>query len=248
MKKHIKSSLIIIFLAILSSCGGSGSGGGSPQVAKPEARTPAENEEEVIENQPTPGSYRSFIRPINTRVFGRLNSGLAMIEVSEEDFNLHLYMDDASKTRHMQGIYTGGRCPSLKDDLNRDGFIDIQETIKVTGNLLIPLDGDLSTQAAGEKLFPSGMAYDYKKTQKLNEMLSDLKAKDPNERDILEKLKANEELNLEGRIIIIHGVVNQNNLPMTVASLEGVSSYDSIPVACGIIQRASAEVTSVAIP
>lgn len=241
MKKHYKSSLIIITLALLSSCGGSSSGGGSNPVAKPESRKPVERQEEIIENQPTVGSYRAFIRPMNTRVFGRLNSGLASVDVTENEFKLNLYMDDTSQVGHMQAIYTGSRCPTLSDDQNKDGFIDIQEAMKVSGKMLIPLDEDLTSQVAGEKIFPKGMAYEYKKNIELSTMLKDLKDRDSDVRDELVKLKANEELNLDGRIILVHGVANKNQLPTSVASLQSMTSYETIPVSCGVIRRVAQE-------
>jgi hypothetical protein len=50
-----------------------------------------------------------------------------------------------------------------------------------------------------------------------------------------------EKLNLAGKTIVVHGVPGRANLPTSVSALEGRSRAESLPIACGVIQRIEEE-------
>ncbi|MGE3610143.1 MAG: hypothetical protein AB7I27_11190 [Bacteriovoracaceae bacterium] len=185
------------------------------------------------------GEYYSQIRPINTRVNGIINSGIAEIKIIGEQFEIKLYMDDLGSTSHKQFIYSGSKCPSPSDDLNGDKIIDFDEIRQVSGEPLIPLDGDLNSQEAGKEVFPNGRSYDYTKKATVSSLLNDLKVTDNNPSDYLTKLKSNEKLNFDSRVIIIFGAPNVTSVPIpnSVFALNNGSINQNIPVACGMIKK-----------
>lgn len=144
------------------------------------------------------------------------------------------------KAWHMQHVFVGNRCPDLRDDLNFDGFIDIQETYKVVGNIIIPLDGDISSQKSDLYVFPvaneSG-SYTYTKEAGFEDFMWDLQAKDRILNDNIIKLGRNEDLNLEGKVVIIQGVASDVVFPETVASYGSRKIFQTFPVACGVFKR-----------
>jgi hypothetical protein len=106
------------------------------------------------------------------------------------------------------------------------------------GPVLIPLDSDLSNQAAGEFPFVhnQGGALQYRQTTALSALLADLNAPDPNPADAVVKLNG-APLNLAARHVVLHGVSPETPLPPSVASLPGLPAYLTLPVACGEIRR-----------
>lgn len=141
---------------------------------------------------------------------------------------------------HMQHVFVGNRCPDSRDDLNFDGFIDIQEAYNVVGNIIIPLDGDISSQKSDLYVFPlsneSG-SYTYTKEAGFEDFMWDLQARDRNINDNIVKLGRNEELNLEGKVVIIYGVGSDVVFPETVASYGSRKIFQTLPVACGVFKR-----------
>lgn len=214
----------LCFLLSFTACGGNNSNGGGGL------------NEPARQNQEAQGFYRAFIRPLNTHTFGRINSGTATFLVDQE-FQAELFMDDASAVQHMQAIYMGTKCPSETSDTNEDGFIDFKEALAVVGEALLPLDLDLSTQESLAGLYPSGMAYTFKQSASLETMMKDLRTQDDNLRDHMGKLKPNEELNLDGRVVLVHGIPLTSNLPSSVQPFSGMTAHASLPVSCGVIER-----------
>lgn len=141
---------------------------------------------------------------------------------------------------HMQHVFVGNRCPDFRDDLNFDGFIDIQEAYKVVGNIIIPLDGDISSQKSDLYVFPlsneSG-SYTYTKEAGFEDFMWDLQARDKNVNDNIVKLGRNEALNMEGKVVIIQGVASDVVFPETVASYGSRKTFQTFPVACGVFKR-----------
>ena len=123
-------------LLILFSCG-KDSGGGSS--------TPSESAQQQEELM-TEGNYKAFLRPLNPSSNGFIPYGAAEFSLKGDQFTAKTYLDDDASVSHMQSIHMGTRCPTLSDDQNGDGLIDVQEALAVVGPAILPLDADLSTQ------------------------------------------------------------------------------------------------------
>lgn len=138
---------------------------------------------------------------------------------------------------HAQHVHVGNECPPAAADTNSDGFIDVIEGASYYGLILIPLDGDVSSQAAGSTTFPTADAngdYVYADTASFTTMLNDLTATDPDPDDAIVKLTTLD-LNIDTRTVVIHGVADTTTLPASVATLPGLTPQQSLPIACGVI-------------
>lgn len=212
----MKSSLFAsIALSLLASCGsdGGGSNGSSSHLSP------------SIQEQPSEGSYRAVLRPMNNSLSGYLPTGGAQITITGDEVSIKTHMDDAASVTHMQNIHVGSRCPDERDDRNRDGLIDIEESLAVVGSVLVPLDGDLNSALEGEGLFPAGRGFSYSEDASLSKIEADVKA------------RQNQNLNLGGRAVLIHGASEGATLPASAATNNNLSPHASMPIACGIIQR-----------
>ncbi len=136
-----------------------------------------------------------------------------------------------------QFVVTGGACPTTAADTNADTFIDALEAIAVTGNVLVPLDADVSSQAGGAGTFPTSDAtgaFTYGDTVSFTSFMDDLTATDPDPSDLTDKLTS-DTLDLDTRAIILLGVTDTATLDPTVLALPGLTAQQSFPVACGTI-------------
>jgi hypothetical protein len=185
------------------------------------------------------GSYRAILLPVNPTVSPNV-SGTALVSREGDNFRVRVSVDNAPQAIHMQHIHTGTACPVAAADVNGDGFIDVIEAQASVGNVLIPLNGDLSSQSAGSQYWPFGN-YNYDRSTSYDLMLADLRAPDENPDDSVVKLGPEENLNLEGRVVEIHGVAQNANLPETVASKDGMPAHRTLPIACGVLTRVEAE-------
>lgn len=229
--KTLATLLIGTCLFSLISCGsddddsGSGSGLG-----------PQEQQE-----QPTEGVYRAVLTPVNASVAGS-TSGVTEIRITGEDVVVEGAVTGApAGVKHLQAIHLEGTCPTIEsDDANGDGFVDIEESLPRFGEILIPLDSNLDTQSEGMTYGPiangSG-SYIYKRSTSLSELESDLRSLDANPDDRIAKLPEGQNLNLAGRTVVVYGVSSLSNLPETVATFGDNTAAQSLPIACGQLER-----------
>lgn len=140
---------------------------------------------------------------------------------------------------HAQNIHLGKVCPTSEADLNHDGMIDIMEAERVVGPMIMPLDGDISTQLGDFDAYPETDpwgAYVYSRTASFNVLLEDLNAEDDDPIDNIEKLSTTGLKELHGRVVLIQGVAPDLELPTSVASLPGLTAQETLPVACGVLK------------
>ena len=228
------SSLIFgaCVMSMLASCGNSSSSGSSSGNKDP-YRQPQEE-------LGITGRYVVKFKALNTSVAG-ITQAMGKIQVMGDQIAVDMDVKDSpSNTTHAQMIYAASECPSEVHDTNQDGFIDPIEASKVLGKVLIPLDGNLNSQLEGIEQFPSSNfmgSYKYYKEGVLSSLVADLQAPDADEKDELGKIGANEDLKLEGKVIVIQGVSNDTYIPGSVRTFDGVSDRASLAIACGTITR-----------
>jgi hypothetical protein len=186
------------------------------------------------EEQAQEGQFLVNLVPVNPNVLAATGQGL--FSIYNDEFNAKMVINDSMAVNHIQQIYIGTRCPEIKDDINRDGIIDYVEAKVAVGGSLIPLDEDLSSQSAGNT-YPEGPNYSYDKIASYITMLTDLKLPDLVSDDDLVKLGENENLNLEGKIVQVHGVSVSTILPITAQAPVNLTPQQSLPILCGVITR-----------
>lgn len=223
------NTLLILGLSMAAGCGKKSDS--SPTQASIEKQ----QQEEM-------GHYRAVLSPLNESVSSHGASGTAVINLKEEIFDVKLNIINApSAPKHLQAVHTLGDCPTKENDANQDGLIDIVEGSQHFGQILIPLDADLSSQQAGIAYGPAASAYSYSEATSWTQLLSDLKNPDENPDDFIQKLRSNDPLNLEDRSFVVLGVSSGTALPETVASVNQLPSQLTLPVACGRIVRVRPE-------
>lgn len=215
--KTFASSAVLLTLVFLASCGKSDGGNGGGKL-----RSLNNIEAKLIDE----GSYRALLRPFNNHLNGFLPSGIAEIEVRGDQITVKTLLDDDGRVMHMQSVHMGNRCPiTARDDQNGDTYVDIKEMEAITGPVLFPLDGNLNSHEEGAGQYPMGRGFTYIKTASLSKLAGDVKS------------RSGQNLNLEGRVIVIHGVDPRTKLPDTFATRDGLTPQAAAPIVCGIIKR-----------
>ncbi|HXH74875.1 MAG TPA: hypothetical protein VNJ08_07910 [Bacteriovoracaceae bacterium] len=226
MQNPNASRLLVVLLTLMVSCGKNKNS--SPEISSPGG------EEVFLQTEPQ-GIYRVLLKPMNSQKA----MGTADIRITGDNVNLRLTMlDTPANVTHLQYISTGDECPGAQADINTDGFIDGPEVLAHEEKILIPLDGDISTQSGGAAKFPRANGsgyYSYRKSTSLNLLLQDLRT--PQIEDDVVKLGPNEGINLNHRHLIILGVAESTKLPETVGSIKELTKSASLPIACGKIMK-----------
>lgn len=229
----VLSSLAV--LALATACGKSGGGskssGGAPQ---------QQEEAASVDGSHIQGHYNAKFVTLNPHVNGTIPGSATFYRKDEKFFAYVRLFAGGPKAWHQQFVYEGTRCPTLNDDTNLDGFIDIQEAEAVLGKIIIPLDSDIGSQSSGRRFFPladlSGY-YHYERITSFRRFLSDLQEVDNDPEDDTRKLAADEPLRITGKAVMVMGVVETVQLPETVATKGRHRAFQTLPIVCGIFDK-----------
>ena len=240
MKKIIsKIAPTLAVLALMSSCGSDNS---SSNKSKGNAIVPEREETPLsTDGSNIQGLYLAKFETLNPHVNGNIPGS---VTIQRKDARIYAYLrlfGGGVKTWHRQGIYTGDRCPTQKDDENGDGFVDIVEAEKVLGKIIIPLDADIGSQASGRNFYPvadlSGN-YHYERITSFERFFRDLKSPDKDPEDNVVKLGPEEGFDFVGKPVLVQGVVETTVFPPTVGSMGRYKPFQTLPIVCGIFQKA----------
>lgn len=187
-----------------------------------------------------PNDYLANLDSLNGSVSGFV-TGNANFKKLGNDFIAYIRIFNAVPGLiHEQRFYQASSCPRIEDDLNGDGFIDIQELNSFLGNPIFPLDADITSQAAGAHTFPAGDqvgGYWYEQIVPMDVLMSDLHAEDLTPEDDFVPLPMSEQLSLDEGVVVILGVPAATYLPETVASSAGYANFQTLPIACGSLRK-----------
>ncbi len=212
--KNLSALSLLSSLVLVSSCGGERNQGVDRKI-------PAQ----LVEEQLSEGRYRALLRPLNNRLSGFIPTGVVDIRIVGDRVEVLTFLDDDAKVAHRQAIQLGTSCPTTSDDTNADGVIDGPEATRVSGGVLIPLDGDLNSALSEKDVYPVGSGFTYNEKASLKELEVDT------------RVRTGQNLNLEGRVVLVLGVARETGLPETVASSESLPPSATIPVVCGVLKR-----------
>jgi len=196
-----------------------------------------QSEGEIRQEEEEEFKFQVRFRPLNLKVGSY--TGWGSLSVFENQFWARIKVQGPQTGEmHAQYLHTGERCPSQRDDLNADGYLDFREAQRVVGDILIPLDGNLTSQMKGLFDFPlinANNIYYYSQATSYTTMLDDLRREDSFPNDFITKLARGEELNPGARVVVIYGVSSNRRLPNTVASYDAYPAQATLPISCGVV-------------
>lgn len=228
LAQTLTTLLLGVSVLNLSSCGGGGGSGG---------KNPPIQNEVAVDAKPD-GQYMAVLQTMNQNVAGYV-TGSVTLSIEGKDFLADVRFAGLHPSIiHSQYVHEGTSCPS--NDENSDGFIDAVESAKSSGGILIPLDGDLSSQDRGSSTFPLADTvgyYTYSEATSYDRFIGDLQEEDNDPEDDFVKIADKKNINLEGRVVIIYGVAPETVLPETVARRGRLANFQTLPVACGVFQK-----------
>lgn len=133
--------------------------------------------------------------------------------------------------QHFHGFEDGqsATCAEQSNDKNNDGIVDVVETETTSGTTMVPFNEKSAEMDLGSDTYPKAgddSTYHYE----ISIPLAQLKAS-------FAKAFGDSTLNLDKRVLYIHGVPSDTNLPSTVASLGDIPAHVTLPIACGKIEK-----------
>jgi hypothetical protein len=180
--------------------------------------------------------YVAHLSALNTTVTGRRATGDVRLTIKGDSVTIAVNASglpkDITHWQHFHG-FTDGRqssCPARSADANGDGIIDVTETTPMAGTTMVPFSSDPVSMDVPHGTYPEASATG---TLRYRAMVSLSALK-----EAFGKAFPGQQLDLDRRVVFIHGVPAATKLPATVASLGTIPAQVTLPIACGKIVRA----------
>lgn len=182
-------------------------------------------------------SYVAQLRPMNAAATHHETAGTARFEAHGDKLTITVSVKDAAPNithwQHFHGfkVSQSAECPTQAADTNGDGFVDLIETEPVSGTTMVPFDEMPARMDVAHGTYPKADAhgnYEYREVVSLKALTA-----------AFAKAFDGQQLDLDKRVVVIHGVPADTKLPATVKSLGPIPAHVTLPIACGRIERVS---------
>jgi len=182
-------------------------------------------------------SYVAHLAGLNSKVTGSTASGEARFTIKGDSLTIQIDANGLPPgmmhLQHFHGFTDNheANCATAAADANGDGIIDLLETEPMSGTTMVPFHDDPVSMQIVNDTYPKASAngsYHYEKTVSL----SALKA-------AFAKAFNDPALDLDRRVVYIHGIFPATKLPASVASLDDIPAQVTLPIACGKIEKVS---------
>lgn len=181
--------------------------------------------------------YVAEIKPLNEAIIGSKPHGTAEFTVSDDALHIEVEMFDTPKNmqhwEHFHGFTDGkdAQPATIAQDVNHDGVVDLPETEAVSGTMMVPFDAEPHQMDIANDTYPVSDDHGYFKYVK-HVPLADLKAQ-------FKEVFGTDDLDLDKRVIYIHGVPDAVKLPDTVGGNlnEKYDKHVTLPIATGKIVK-----------
>lgn len=180
-------------------------------------------------------TYHADIVALNAAKIGTAAHGTADFKLTNETLTITIEMFDTPANiehwEHFHGFPDGkpARVAGPAQDANSDGFIDLMETESVSGTTMVPFDDAPENMDIPHDGYPVADAtghFAYTKVVPLADL-----------QDHFEQAFGSRDLQLETRVVYIHGVSQSLALPATVAGMVGdFDQHVTLPIAAGQIK------------
>lgn len=180
-------------------------------------------------------SYIAHLKPMNSEVTGSDANATATFAVEGDNMLISIDAEglppDIEHWQHFHGFADGkaAKCPTAAADANGDGIVDLIETEATSGTTMVPFDADPAGMDIAEGQYPHADAdgrFSYRQTVSIAAL----------DTAFAEAFEG-QSPGLEQRVIFIHGVMPDAELPSTVESLGPIPAHVTLPIACGVIER-----------
>jgi hypothetical protein len=179
--------------------------------------------------------YVAHLHPMNSKVTGLQTTGEARFSIVGDQLTISLKARGLPPNivhwQHFHGFADNraASCPGTAADVNGDGIIDLIETEPAAGTTMVPFTDDPVAMDVAHGTYPKASAagtYTYRQIVSLKDLTA-----------AFAKAFNDPALDLDRRVVFIHGVVETSKLPATVASLGPIPASVTLPIACGRIER-----------
>ena len=180
-------------------------------------------------------TYTAQLQPLNSGVTGSEASGQATFVEDGDRLTIRIRVEGVPANiehwQHFHGFADGApaTCATAAADSNGDGIVDLIETEPLSGTTMVPFIAHPATMDIPHGTYPvadAGGSYQYEVTVSRAELQAGFAKQFPNQR-----------LDLDKRVVYIHGVPADAPLPSSVSSLGPIPASTTLPIACGVITR-----------
>ena len=177
--------------------------------------------------------YVAHLSALNTAVAGGSATGEARFNIKGDSLTITVNASglpkDITHWQHFHGFPDGKRsaCPTASADVNDDGVIDVVETGTAAGTTMVPFISNPASMDVPHGTYPKATAagtLQYKETVSLVALQAAFSNAFPGQK-----------LDLDRRVVFIHGVPDASKLKSSVASLGPIPAQVTLPIACGPI-------------
>lgn len=180
-------------------------------------------------------TYVANLEPLNTNITKMNTTAQARFVMTKDSLLVTIDVKDAppgiEHWQHFHGFTDNkaATCATAANDANGDGIIDVVETESVSGTTMVPFNDKTEEMDVGSDTYPkadSDSGYHYETRISLEKLRASFK-----------KAFGDSTLDLDRRVLYIHGVPENSNLPKSVASIGDIPANVTIPIACGKIEK-----------
>jgi hypothetical protein len=191
--------------------------------------------QEAVTNDQSNAVYVAHLSALNTTVTGRAATGEVRFLIRGNSLTITVEARGLPKNithwQHFHGFIDGrqSNCPTRAADANGDGIIDLIETEPMAGTTMVPFHSDPVSIDVPRETYPKATAtgmLQYRKTVSLRAL-----------QGAFGKAFNGQKLDLDRRVVFIHGIPTAIMLPTSVASLGKIPAQVTLPIACGKITR-----------
>lgn len=196
--------------------------------AIPEETQPADAPAQPAESEAL--RFTADLLPMNDHLFDSKPAGEASLETRGDSLIIMVTARGLPPAmmhlQHFHGFEDGSpaRCPGSDADANGDGVVDVTETASMAGTTMLPFHGDPASMEIDTETYPradSEGAYSHRTAVPLDSVRSAFTA------------RFGGELALDRRVVFIHGVPQDVDLPASAGTKAGLPVHVSLPIACG---------------
>jgi hypothetical protein len=190
----------------------------------------------AVQAQQSEVVYRAELRPLNVSVTESVGAGEVLYTRAGDQLTISVTAEDVPSGiehwQHFHGFAEGDQgaiCPGADADQNGDGIIDVTETGPVAGTTMVPFHDDPVSMEVVRDTYPTadaGGSYTYTKTVSMSALEGSFAA-----------MFGGQQLDLDRRVVFLHGVPASTTLPASVASLGDIPAHVTLPIACGEVRK-----------